>query len=442
MGRPNLSLTKIVTDAFLAKLVGPRGERFWSSVARAALSVLGDVEPAAPAPPATNGANGHRPHRLPPKRPNGARAKGSASASGGRCTACGQVGHRKNHLVCPKRGTRQVRTQSPGKAPRSTNEDEPAAAGPAAASDGRPSARKYSPHARGRNLRPPTAAQRRLLAIESYDVSLQQLRPRTRADCATGPRPCPWVGCRYHFAFEIHPETGALREVFPDFNIAVDPGAGLLRMQAEIGSTCALDVLERDEVENVGGVLTLYQAALSTAPLGQTPGGLTIAQTGGWFNIGTERARQIASLAMQELRVKLRRIFGNEFTRTRKRPRHSAGAKEPSGEQPDHSIGFGHLLSQRLREKFGRQEAARTRWNGGGPPKAGPAVEGSGPPCPAPSGETTVVAADSVGASSPAPAPPIEGDLIAFPQRPATGAAGAGAAATDDEPTALELATS
>lgn len=28
-------------------------------------------------------------------------------------------------------------------------------------------------------------------------------RPRIRADCVCGPRPCPWVGCKYHLYLEI-----------------------------------------------------------------------------------------------------------------------------------------------------------------------------------------------------------------------------------------------
>lgn len=27
---------------------------------------------------------------------------------------------------------------------------------------------------------------------------LSLIPPRTRADCASGPRPCPWSRCRYH----------------------------------------------------------------------------------------------------------------------------------------------------------------------------------------------------------------------------------------------------
>ena len=28
-------------------------------------------------------------------------------------------------------------------------------------------------------------------------------RPKSRSDCICGPRPCPWVGCKYHLYLEI-----------------------------------------------------------------------------------------------------------------------------------------------------------------------------------------------------------------------------------------------
>lgn len=34
---------------------------------------------------------------------------------------------------------------------------------------------------------------------------LEVERPRTRADCIDGPRPCPWVGCRHHLYLEVKP---------------------------------------------------------------------------------------------------------------------------------------------------------------------------------------------------------------------------------------------
>lgn len=58
-------------------------------------------------------------------------------------------------------------------------------------------------------------------------------RPRTRGDCVDQPRPCPWVGCRYHLYLDINPHTGSVKFRFPD----LDPW--------DLEETCALDLAER-----------------------------------------------------------------------------------------------------------------------------------------------------------------------------------------------------
>jgi hypothetical protein len=75
-------------------------------------------------------------------------------------------------------------------------------------------------------------------------------RPRTRADCEAGPRPCPWTTCRYHLAPE-----GATAE------------------------SCALDVAAR--------------------------GGLTLEEIGNLLGVTDERIRQIIAAGLRQLRVDL-----------------------------------------------------------------------------------------------------------------------------------------
>ena len=58
-------------------------------------------------------------------------------------------------------------------------------------------------------------------------------RPRTRGDCADGPRPCPWVSCKYHLYLDVDPETGSIKINFPDH----EPWA--------LAETCVLDVADR-----------------------------------------------------------------------------------------------------------------------------------------------------------------------------------------------------
>lgn len=71
---------------------------------------------------------------------------------------------------------------------------------------------------------------RRHLRLVPAEEPLEQ-RPRTRGDCADAPRPCPWVGCRYHLAYEVS-FAGGLKERFPGKELE------------ELEHTCALDVAD------------------------------------------------------------------------------------------------------------------------------------------------------------------------------------------------------
>lgn len=72
-------------------------------------------------------------------------------------------------------------------------------------------------------------------------------RPRTRAECRKGKRPCPWVSCRYHLYLDVNRDTGTIKFNFPDKEIW------------ELEFTCALDLAEEGELtfEQIGRVLNL-----------------------------------------------------------------------------------------------------------------------------------------------------------------------------------------
>lgn len=92
----------------------------------------------------------------------------------------------------------------------------------------------------------------------------EEPRPRTRADCCDGPRPCPFVGCRYHLYLDVSP-IGSLVLNFP----ALEPG--------DLAETCALDIAER-------GSATLEEIAKA-------------------LNITRERARQLEARALERLQT-------------------------------------------------------------------------------------------------------------------------------------------
>lgn len=89
-------------------------------------------------------------------------------------------------------------------------------------------------------------------------------RPKTRGDCKDAPRPCPWVGCKYHLAISVNPASGALTMNFPD----LEPW--------QLEQTCALDVADR--------------------------GGATLEEVGKLSNVTRERARQLEGRGLRLLR--------------------------------------------------------------------------------------------------------------------------------------------
>ena len=58
-------------------------------------------------------------------------------------------------------------------------------------------------------------------------------KPRTRAECAEGPRPCPYVSCKHHLYIDVSARTGAIKLNFPDLEVW------------DLGESCALDVADR-----------------------------------------------------------------------------------------------------------------------------------------------------------------------------------------------------
>jgi hypothetical protein len=72
-------------------------------------------------------------------------------------------------------------------------------------------------------------------------------KPRARAECAEGPRPCPYVSCKHHLFIDVSPRTGAIKLNFPDLEVW------------ELGESCALDVADRGgtTLEDVGAIMNL-----------------------------------------------------------------------------------------------------------------------------------------------------------------------------------------
>lgn len=105
---------------------------------------------------------------------------------------------------------------------------------------------------------------------EAERVIAEHHRPKTRAECHSQPRPCPWVSCRYHLAIEVN--AGSITHIS-------DP--------EKMRDTCALDVADR--------------------------GGHTLDQIGEIFGVTRERTRQIEEKALRK--IKRLRVLGRVETR-------------------------------------------------------------------------------------------------------------------------------
>lgn len=103
------------------------------------------------------------------------------------------------------------------------------------------------------------------------DYELPELvRPRTRADCEDGIRPCPFVSCRHHLYLDVSPRTGALRLNFPELE--------------DMQESCALDVAEA--------------------------GGVNLERVGQLLNISIARVQQIEERAVRRLRREVAWVLG------------------------------------------------------------------------------------------------------------------------------------
>lgn len=109
-----------------------------------------------------------------------------------------------------------------------------------------------------------TRDQRAFALMRAHELEDRVERPRVRRDCEDGPRPCPFVACRYHLFLDVSPSTGTIKFNFPELEVW------------ELAESCALDV------------------ALQ--------GGHGPERTSELMNVTRERVRQIEAVALTKLK--------------------------------------------------------------------------------------------------------------------------------------------
>jgi len=142
----------------------------------------------------------------------------------------------------------------------------PAEVEPLRAAHPRARARRRGPRAKTIAVKKITRASLAIEALADGErAELEAARPRTRADCADGERPCPYVGCKYHLYLDVNPETGSIKLNFPDLEVW------------EMAETCSLDVADR--------------------------GGITLEEVGEILNLTRERIRQVEVRGLLKLKM-------------------------------------------------------------------------------------------------------------------------------------------
>lgn len=118
-------------------------------------------------------------------------------------------------------------------------------------------------------------------------VEVETTRPRTRAECRYGLRPCPYIACKWHLAEPVVSQSQRPRSlrvlgiVIPDSAEPAEVEAitdQVAEAVVSMGESCGLDVIERE------------------------PDGATLEAVGQAFGVTRERIRQIETKTVRTLR--------------------------------------------------------------------------------------------------------------------------------------------
>lgn len=93
----------------------------------------------------------------------------------------------------------------------------------------------------------------RLRVIGGTTIELRDGVPKTRGDCKDGPRPCPYVRCRYHLWLSTTDEHWNSPSGKPQRPTTLEPRW----LESPLPSSCALDVA--DDVARTGKKLDYAQ---------------------------------------------------------------------------------------------------------------------------------------------------------------------------------------
>lgn len=115
-------------------------------------------------------------------------------------------------------------------------------------------------------------------------------RPRVRGDCANGPRPCPWIGCRHHLA---------------DVRVDVDGDLLMHGQHSRLELNAPPSVVDAF-IESAADAVAAMRESCVLDVADRSPDGAALQEIGDAFDLTRERVRQIEKSARQHLHPRAR----------------------------------------------------------------------------------------------------------------------------------------
>lgn len=127
-------------------------------------------------------------------------------------------------------------------------------------------------------------------------------RPKTRADCLNKPRPCPWVGCKYHILLDVN-DSGQIV-----YNVGKTPSGRARKTWHRVTGASGAGK-EGGDAPLMKALEDALRHGTHTCVLDAVEGGRnhTLEETGTLLNVTRERIRQIEVSSVRKMRIRAKR---------------------------------------------------------------------------------------------------------------------------------------
>lgn len=137
--------------------------------------------------------------------------------------------------------------------------------------------------------------------MDKYD------KPKKRSDCKNGPRPCPWVGCKWNMALDVTSSGSIVGPRRPGGGISNSP----LRVNPRKWSECdrKWKIVEQSIIDYLDHI---SESGETNCSLDLCDGdGMTLTSVGSTIGVTRERARQIEDRSIRICRESIDGSFAD-----------------------------------------------------------------------------------------------------------------------------------